>query len=272
MSVDYQTIVLNSSNLDQNGYSNKYSMNFLSGFNNSQGNVSIAVSSVSLYFSWFNISSALGNNRIDLIYPTAGAPTTIQITIPDGYYSVQTLNEYLQSVMISNNVYMTDASGNNVYYLEVITNPTYYSIDFNFYLVPSSVPSGYTSHFSSGLPAVATTPQITIYDNFSTYCGISAGTYPAITTATTTNASTTTPQVDKVQSLILCCDCIDNKLADRPSLLYSFPVNSSFGGLLKAEPHQYMFMKLRPGNLTRISFEFFDQDYNKILMRDNNIL
>ena len=154
----FQTISLNSSNLESNGFNNKYSFQFPSGFSVDE-NTTIAVSQVSLYFSWFNISSAIGNITLSLIFPTSTTSITITLQVPDGYYSVSTLNEYLQKIMISNNLYMTDTNGNNVYYLEVIENPTYYTIDFNFYTIPPpvGVPAGYTSHFAT-LPAVATTP------------------------------------------------------------------------------------------------------------------
>ena len=266
----YQTISLNSNNLETNGFNNKYSLQFPSGFTVDE-NTSIAISQVSLFFSWFNISSTLGNNRLDLIFPTSTTPTTINITVPDGYYSVSTLNDYLQTIMISYGLYMTDSNSNNVYYLEVVENPTYYTVDFNFYTIPTTTPSGYVSHFST-LPSIATTPQITIYDNFSTYCGITAGTYPATTTASTSQSSLTTPQVDNVQSIILSCDAIDNRLSDRPNMLYSFPINSKFGGLITSNPNEYMWMSPRRGTLPRISLEFLDQNYNKINLKDTNIL
>jgi hypothetical protein len=267
----FQTISLNSSNLDDNGFNNKYSVQFPSGFSVDE-NTAIAVSQVSLFFSWFNISSILGNNRLDLIFPTSTTPTTITLTIPDGYYSVSTLNEYLQTIMIANNLYMTDSNGNNVYYLEVITNPTYYSVDFNFYTIPTTTPTGYTSYFAT-LPVLATTPQITIpIGGFSTYSGITAGTYPATTTASTSQGSTNTPQVDNVQSIILSCDAIDNRLSSRPTLLYSFPINATFGGLITSNPNEYVWMSPRTGTLPRLTIEFLDQSYNKINLKDTNVL
>src|SRR5690348_14807221 len=132
---DFTTISLNSSNLDDPTFNNKYSINFPSGLQVDKY-TSIAVSQVSLYFSWFNISASIGNNRIDLIFPTSTTDTTISITITDGYYSVETLNQYLQSVMIANNMYMVDTNGNYVYYIEILTNPTYYGIQFVMSAVP----------------------------------------------------------------------------------------------------------------------------------------
>jgi len=268
---EFVTVALNSSNLESNGYNNLYSISFPSGFNVDQ-RTSIAVASVSLYFSWFNITAAIGNNRIDLIFPTSSTDLTIQVTIPDGYYSAVTLNQYLQSVQIANGCYMVDSNGNYIYYVDLSTNATYYGLEFVLTNIPTAAPAGYTSHFAT-LPATTLTPQIVIYDNLSTFLGITAGTYPATKqSSATSKLSTVAPAVDQVQSIILSCDAIDNKLASRPSLLYSFPVNGSFGGLITANPNEYFYMSPKIGNVPKISIELLDQNYRKIAMLDTNVL
>jgi len=67
---------------------------------------------ISLNVSWFNITAALGNNVIQLIFPNADmttpsapAPLTFTFTIPEGRYEISDLNDWLQNTMIANGLY-----------------------------------------------------------------------------------------------------------------------------------------------------------------------
>ena len=110
-----RVIVMNSSNLVQDGQNNKLIYKFPNSvvFKNN----SIAVSSVSMYYSWFNISQALGNNTFTYSWTNGTTVTTYQVVIPDGLYEIAQLNSYLQFVMISNDTYLIDSSGKYVYCL-----------------------------------------------------------------------------------------------------------------------------------------------------------
>ena len=59
----------------------------------------IAVSSLSVYNSTFNITAARGNNTITFMWPSA-TPVTKTYTIPDGYYSSRDLNYFLQNYKV----------------------------------------------------------------------------------------------------------------------------------------------------------------------------
>ena len=128
-SYQYPQFVLNSNNIVQDGQNNK----LLYQFPNSvlfKAN-SIAVSSVSMYYSWFNISSALGNNTFTYSWTSGTTTTTYSVVIPDGLYEIAQLNSYFQFVMISNDTYLIDSSGKYVYYAELILNPTRYAVQLN---------------------------------------------------------------------------------------------------------------------------------------------
>ena len=53
----------------------------------------------------------------------------LDVTIPDGYYTADTLNSYLQQVMIENDLYILDGVDNqtSLFYIEVTQNPTFNS-------------------------------------------------------------------------------------------------------------------------------------------------
>ena len=133
-----RTIVLNSSNLVADGQNNKLVYNFPSSvlFENTY----VAVSSASMYYSWFNIREAYANNTISYTWTTdASGVLTYPLTIPDGLYEVGALNQFLQYEMIKGGHYVIDAAGNNVYFADLTVNPARYAVQVNTYMVDTAV-------------------------------------------------------------------------------------------------------------------------------------
>ena len=159
-------LILNSNNVVDNGNNDTMIYKFPAGAVTFNRNV-IAISSISLYFSWFNITSATtnseyNNNSYEYVWYGSTGASTYTVTMPDGYYEISDINAYLQSVLVSNGHYLTDSSGNYVYYLQLEVNQTEYAVQFNSYPIPSSLPSGYSNPASMSFPSADTTPQITI--------------------------------------------------------------------------------------------------------------
>jgi hypothetical protein len=117
-------------------------------------------------------------------------PTTqwFNCTIPDGYYTVASLNYFIQSQFIKNGLYMVpSASSNsstiNLYFLECIQNPTAYALQLNAFSLPSyatyidSVNQyGYTVPSGAGwLPAYSKqNPQIILGSGLMVFFGYSS--------------------------------------------------------------------------------------------------
>ena len=225
-----RTIVLNSSNLVDDGQNNKLVYNFPSSvlFENTY----VAVSSASLYYSWFNIREAYGNNTISYTWNggTGGSgadpvvPATYALTIPDGLCEVSALNQFLQYEMIKNGHYVIDSAGNNVYFADLTINPARYAVQVNTYMVDTDVigatisgsvvyktPAGWDANTST----TEFNPIITIPSQLGTLLGFRgglktygnsgnvadtayiAGTY----LADGTTAFTPTANISKIQSL-----------------------------------------------------------------------
>ena len=76
----------------------------------------IAVSSVSMYYSWFNISATLNNNKFYYTWYNAagiisvGGNPYFTVTVPDGLYEVSQLNSLLQFNMINNGTYLINTT------------------------------------------------------------------------------------------------------------------------------------------------------------------
>lgn len=267
-----KTIVLNSTNA-VSGDNSRYVYNFpVSAQFNEQDEISI--SSLNLYYSWFNFSASLSNNTFSYIWPVG--PVTINITIPDGFYTANTLNSYLQSVMITNNHYLIDGSGNYVYYLELVENSSAYAIQFNSFPIPTALPAGYSSPAGwSGYPAVASTPQIVIPStNIRNNLGFSAGTYPTVVQATNySKISDFTPQFSSVQSVLVSCSLVNNVLAIPPNIIFGFaPTDVTFGSIINPSITYPIWNQVTPGTYPNFTIQFLDQNFQALPIRDTNLV
>jgi hypothetical protein len=124
----------------------------------------IAVGSVNMYYSWFNISSELGNNKIAYTWiqreddpnPASDDIQEFIITIPDGLYEIADLNSLLQFEMIKNGHYLIIGDApvgdvnaqfvdTNVYYIEMRVNKTRYAVEIITYSFPTELPAGWST-------------------------------------------------------------------------------------------------------------------------------
>jgi hypothetical protein len=173
------TVVLTQSNLLANGQNNTFVYNYPSSV--AFPHHEIAVQSISMFYSWANISSVLGNNTFTLYFPTNSAGTvssgsaqvtTVVITIPDGQYEVSDLNALIQFYCVQQGLYLINSAGQNVYYVEALVNATRYAVQINTFPLPSS-----TNFTYSGVTQIWTGNGATAYAGWTTpIASISGGT------------------------------------------------------------------------------------------------
>lgn len=274
------TLILNSTNLDTSSpYNNvyKYQFNSSTYFKDAK----ISVNNINLYYSWFNITSSQSNNKFSYIWFSGPGPTSTQvnITIPDGFYDISSLNSYLQSVMISNGHYLIDSTGNFVYFIEFEENSSYYSIQLTCYALLTSAQATTKSFTApSGYTFVTTniTPQVVIpsSNSIKNIVGFTAGTYPSSTQTTDySTISTYCPQVTPVQSVTVTCNLCNNKLCYPNNVLFSFaPAGTAFGSTIVAKPAYANFVDIQEGSYSQIIIRFLDQNFNDLNIRDTNLI
>jgi hypothetical protein len=91
--------------------------------------------------------------------------------IPEGFYTVNTLNLFFQKFMKDNRIHSIDSSGNDIFYLSVAPNSTVYGNQLLLKAIPTTLSAGITSPTASnpsfpGLPTgTAKTPYIEILNN-----------------------------------------------------------------------------------------------------------
>ena len=232
----------------------------------------LAVSTIP--YSWFNISSVYNNNKLDFYWPTASATySKITLTIPDGYYTTTTLNNYLQSQFVSNGYYLIDNTGNFVYYFSVLYNTTYYANQIIALPVPISLPSGWTQPTGfAGFPTVARCPYIDILSTYkiSDFLGFNTGSYPGSRTTAYSINSNITPIGSYVNSVIIHCDLINNDLLNPPTILDMIPITSSFGSNIYTNNNSQKWVTLKEGNYTNLTIFLTDENFTMLNALDNN--
>lgn len=277
-------LVLNQQNIVNDGQNNR----LIYKFPNStyfKGN-SIAVSSVSMYYSWFNITATYQNNTFSYTWTVGGATTTYPVVLPDGLYQISEINAYMQFVMIQNGHYLIDASGKYVYYAEMILNPTRYAVQLNTYLVPTSLPATYTApSIFAGYPTTAQNPVLTMPAQFNVIVGYSAGfqtnanvgnayvppvsSYVSkLANGTLSYVSTTNPNVQPNSSIYFALSNINNPYSIPSSIIYALVPQGNVGELIAERPPQFIWNKLIDGTYNELQLTFLGTDLNPIKIND----
>ena len=281
-------IVLNQNNIVQDGSNNTLVYNFPNSivFKDKY----IAVSSIQMYYSWFNITSALANNLFTYTWIVGGVSTTYNINIPNGIYEIEQLNKLIQFVCIQNGTYLIDGNNNYVYYFEIEVNPVRYSVQLNTYQVPTSLPAGYSQPANfAGYPTNTFNPVVSFPSYFNQIVGYSAGFssnpntangyVPPSPTQSTNYASkdgygtlsylsNTYPNVQPNSSLYVSISNINNPYSIPSSIIYSITSSVAVGEQITDRPPNFMWNKLIDGTYNELRVQFLGTNYQPITIND----
>ena len=261
--------------LVQSPDNNTYVYNFPAGSVQFKSSDYIALKKASIYYSWFSISQELNNNSFRLYYPVGAAIVSGIITIPNGTYSVDQLNAFLQSQLIALGFYLVDTTtGDYIYYVEFKENEVRYGIQLNLYNVPSVLPPTYVNPAGTILPLVSQTPQLEILstNDFGLLIGYSFGTYPTVPSPTSVSfLGQNVPQLSPVQSIVVRCSLIHNTLQNPSDVLFAFSPNKGFGEILDVDISKLVFSDISPGIYNQVQLEFVDQNFRNIKIKDTNL-
>jgi hypothetical protein len=241
----------------------------------------IAVSNITMYYSWDNINSTtLQNNTFTYNWVQGATTTTYTVVIPNGLYELSDINAYFQYVMIQNGTYLTNTtSGQNVYYAEMIINPTQYAVQINTFAVPTSF-TGFTApiNITTGLTLVPPTttfnPVLTFPANFNQIVGYAVNFATDINTGggnTLSYLSSVAPQLQPNSSLLIAMSGIDNKYANPNTIIYSVAPNVALGELIVEKPAQFNFNRMLSGTYNQLRFQFLGNNLTPVIIRDSNM-
>ena len=260
------TIILNSRHRVPTGYEYVFPSNIR------LENATVALQSISLYNSFFNVTAARGNNRVQIDWPGLG---TFSWIIPNGYYSISDLNYWLQSQMVQNYLYMVDANSDYVYFFELRTQAIQYAANLSIYTIPTDaqrqalgleMPVGATWT----CPEATLTPQFTVMSKaFGDLLGLTPGMYPATPQNTnSSHLSTTSPQISPVNALVLGTNLVQSKLSIPSDAFFSLPIKSGFGSLMNESNPGMTYIPVVNGNYSKVTITLYDQAFNILEIND----
>ena len=285
-------IVMNGTNIVQDGQNNKLVYKFPNSMNLT--NKYLAVSSVSMYYSWFNITAVEQNNTFSFEWVSGLLTrTTYTIVIPDGLWDVTTINQYLQFKFIEFGTYYSNAQGENLYPFELIINVNRYAVQLNTYLIPSSLPVGYTtpSNFP-GFPSTAQNVLVTFPSKFNEIIGYFAGFTsdvnvgnssvlppPTVNTnyasknsiGTISYLSNTSPQIQPNSSILFSVSNVNNPYAQPSSIVYSLNSSVGIGELIVDKPPNYLWTKMIDGVYNELRLALLSPNLKPISINDPNM-
>jgi len=258
----------------------------------------IAVSSIQMYYSWFNINSLYNNMTITYTWTVGVITTTYTITIPNGLYNIVDINAYFQWVMINNGTYLINNVGDNVYYFEIIVNPTRYAIQLNTFQVPIALPALWTAPANFvGFPTQTFNPIITFpnffwkivgYEPVNTVIFSSNGNvnnaYVPPTPASASNyyvakdgvgtlsyLSNVSPNVQPNSSVYVSISNINNPYSQPSSIIYSLSPSVAIGELIIETPPNFMWNRLIDGTYNELRLQFLGLDLQPLQLNDPNM-
>jgi hypothetical protein len=280
-----RTLVITQSNIVADGENNKLRYNFPNSVQFKKN--SIAVASVNMYYSWYNIASIYQNNTFSYSWTSGGTTTSYPVVIPDGTYEVSDLNNLLQYTFIKNNHYLVNNVGQNVYYAEFLLNPNRYAVQLNTFLVPTTTPVGWTKPALLTLPTTIFNPIITIPAEFNIIFGFSpnyttpdnvGNLYPVppnqnliskdTTTGTISCLSTQPPNLQPNSSIYISMSNVNNPYSVPSSIIYSITAQGAVGTLITEKTPQYAWNKMIDGTYNNLTITILGNNFSPIKIND----
>ena len=292
-----RVIVLNINNIVQDGQNNKLVYNFPNSIDFK--NKYISVQSVNMYYSWFNITAELGNNKFSYTWTVAALTTVYNIVIPDGLYQVNDLNNLLQFTMINNGHYL-GSNGSNVNYVHIVLNTSRYGVQINTYLVPTALPVGYSSPSNfAGFPTIQQNPIVLLpgstnasnnsatgisallgfVANFTTNANINntdvapvgSTTVSKLSNGTFSYLSTLSPNLQPNSTIFFSMSNINNGYSIPSSIVFSLVPSGAVGTLISQTPPQLLWNRMIDGTYNQLRLAILGTDYNPIKINDPDI-
>lgn len=231
-------------------------------------NMQVAMSYLGIYYSWRNVTAALGNNLFKYQWIDGVVYTVL---IQDGFYQINQLSDYMHLQMYKNHHYMLDSLGDPAYFITFTSNANYYCVSVDCF--PVLVPANGSNPWliSTNLGQV---PQIIFLNNYlDVTLGITAGSYPptAGTLAIFSFNSQSVPQISNITTIYVASNVVGSLMNQYRNVFYQFAPNVAYGNYFEKEPYQPIFFRVEDGTYNSVSLFFYDQNYQPIPIIDRNI-
>jgi len=229
----------------------------------------IALTSFTLNNSFFNIAKKYNNNVITYTHFAnyAGIPTrqTYNFTLKDGFYSTPEFQAILQYHLAINNLYAYNSVGDMVYFVGIKVNSPIYGNTLS--TIPIETQGG-TLPLNANwtFPLIPEAPTIS-FNGSGELFGYLENTYYGGGLAISRINSVIVPQINKVTTVIIACNFIENVYSNPNDILFSIPVTSAWGQPLNSVLN-LVYSKIAQNTYNKLKIQLYDQDFNRLDLND----
>ena len=211
---------------------------------NIPGNWEMALESLSIWYSWYNISSDYGNQS----FKYYNGSTWKTITITPGLYTIPNLNDFIHASMKANGDTGTDGNNNDVFYISITPN-------YNTFKLLISISNGYQVDLTVG----------NIYQIFGFTQMIVSSSQEGVNNVDITNG---------INRILVHIDCIvgSYKSGSASDVIYSFNADGAPSSLLQIKPNRLLYLPInKSGNLFNLRMYITDQQNRRVNLNGEEV-
>ena len=187
-----------------------------------RGQKTVALSNLSIYYSWKNIKSSYNNNEFKISAPTWNE----EFELPDGSYSISDIQDYFEYILKKHS--------------ESVDNPP-----IRIYV--NRIENRITFKIKSGYYLELLTPETMKLLG------------SAESKITKDKSGENVPRLEVVELVLVHCNLVNNDYQQDSRILYAFVPSKTFGSLLEISPTNHVFLKTFNSEFQEIKIWFADQ-------------
>ena len=196
-----------------------------------RGQKTVALSNLSIYYTWKNIKSSYNNNKFKISAPTWSE----EFALPDGSYSVSDIQDYFEYILKKHSESVDNPSIRM--YMNRIKNRITFKTKNRFYL---KLLTPETMNLLG-----STNSKITKDKN-----------------------GENIPHLEIAEVVLVHCNFVNNDYQENSRILYTFVPNKTFGSLLEISPPNHVFLKTFKSEFQEIKIWFTDQTSKPLEVED----
>ena len=196
-----------------------------------RGQKTVALSNLSIYYTWKNIKSSYNNNKFKISAPTWNE----EFELPDGSYSISDIQDYFEYILKKHSESLDNPS------VRIYINKTENRITFK-------IKSGYYLELlTPETMKLLGSTENKIYKD---------------------KNGENVPHLEVVELVLVHCNQANDDYQQDSRILYTFVPNKTFGGLLEISPTNHIFLKTFNSEFQEAKIWFTDQTSKPLELED----
>ena len=196
-----------------------------------RGQKTVALSNLSIYYTWKSIKSSSNNNKFKISAPTWSE----EFELPDGSYSISDIQDYFEYILKKHRENVDNPSIR--IYVNRIENRITFKIKSEYYL------------------ELLTPETMKLLGS-------------AESKITKNKNGENVPHLEVVEVVLVHCNLVNNDYQQDSRILYTFVPNKTFGSLLEISPANHIFLKTLNSEFQEIKIWFTDQTSTPLEIED----